>query len=364
LTSIAYFITGHGFGHAARASAVISAVHEKNTSIHFELFTSIPQWFFDAQDLALLKYHYLKSDIGVVQKSALVEDPQSTVEELNTYYPIDASRFQWVEEYLAKNNVSMVICDISALGIFLSGRVQIPSVLIENFTWDWIYEGYLEQYPDFELVITYLKQLYLKASWHIQATPCCQDFPKIDLIANPISRKQCHSCADIRNQLMVESDVPLVLVTMGGVETSINFMLELKKLTKVKFVIPGASRQFTIEDNLFLIPHHSKFYHPDLVSSSDLVIGKLGYSTLAEIYYAGIPMMYFTRPGFRESQCLDCYVRSKILSLEITEEKLRSGEWKSGLMSLLESEKQVRTAVNGRYQVADFILHKLNIGNG
>jgi hypothetical protein len=75
-------------------------------------------------------------------------------------------------------------------------------------------------------------------------------------------------------------------------------------------------------------------------------------------------MMYLPRPGFRESQCLDRYVRSKILSREITEEKLRSGEWKSGLMSLLESEKQVRTAVNGRYQVADFILQKLNVGNG
>ena len=30
-------------------------------------------------------------------------------------------------------------------------------------------------------------------------------------------------------------------------------------------------------------------FHPDLVNASDAVIGKAGYNTLAEVFYAGTP---------------------------------------------------------------------------
>lgn len=359
LASIAYFITGHGFGHAARASAVISAVHEKNEAIHVDIFTSVPKWFFDSQDLSPHSYHYIRSDIGMVQDSALVENLLATLERLRAYYPFKASEFQWVEEYLVKNDISLIICDISPLGIFLSQRVQIPCLLIENFTWDWIYQGYQKELPAFKEFVSYLAELYLYANWHLQAVPYCQDFQNIDLITNPISRRHIHTRADIRTQLRVEMDEPLVLVTMGGVETNLNLNEELRKIEYVKFIIPGASDDFKLEDNLILIPHHSSFYHPELVDSSDLVIGKLGYSTLAEIYYTGIPMMYFTRPGFRESECLANFVSAEIPSVEITQEQVQSSEWKSDLLNLLGKEKVSRTAINGRYQAADFILQHI-----
>ena len=38
-----------------------------------------------------------------------------------------------------------------------------------------------------------------------------------------------------------------------------------------------------VEKNLILLPHHSVFFHPDLVNASDAVVGKLGYSTLAAV---------------------------------------------------------------------------------
>jgi uncharacterized protein (TIGR00661 family) len=363
MASIAYFITGHGFGHAARASAVISAIYEKDKTIRFIIFTSIPQWFFDSQDLPSLEYHNLKTDIGMVQDSALIEDPRATLEHLKAYYPIIPSRFQWVEECLAKNNVSLIISDISPLGIFLSNRLQIPGLLIENFTWDWIYGGYQPEYPDFQPFISYLADVYRGADWHIQATPHCQDYSKSDLITNPICRKNFLTRSEIRTQLKVEIDAQMVLVTMGGIETNLDLNMELKKIDSVKFVIPGASSHFKIEDNLILIPHHSRFYYPDLVASSDLVIGKLGYSTLAEIYYAGIPLMYFSRPGFRESQCLINFVRAEISFAKITQEQLHSGEWKSSLLHLIGNEKTVRAEINGRHQVADFILKKIRQRN-
>ena len=66
MCSIAYFISPHGYGHAARACAVMAAMHELNPSIRFEIFTTIPQWFFDQSIPGTFTYHNLLTDIGLV----------------------------------------------------------------------------------------------------------------------------------------------------------------------------------------------------------------------------------------------------------------------------------------------------------
>jgi len=37
---IAYFISSHGFGHAARAAAVMETLSESNPGVRFEIFTN------------------------------------------------------------------------------------------------------------------------------------------------------------------------------------------------------------------------------------------------------------------------------------------------------------------------------------
>ena len=40
MTPLAYFISPHGFGHAARAAAVMSALHTQDPALQFEIFTA------------------------------------------------------------------------------------------------------------------------------------------------------------------------------------------------------------------------------------------------------------------------------------------------------------------------------------
>ena len=65
-------------------------------------------------------------------------------------------------------------------------------------------------------------------------------------------------------------------------------------------VIPGAGGDIGRNENVIVLPHGSPFFHPDLVNASDCVVGKLGYSTLAEIYRAGVPFGFVVRRGFRD----------------------------------------------------------------
>ena len=54
---IAYFITPHGFGHAARASAVMNAVSDIAPSVSFDIFTTVPKWFFEDSSADRFVYH-------------------------------------------------------------------------------------------------------------------------------------------------------------------------------------------------------------------------------------------------------------------------------------------------------------------
>ena len=57
LCRIAYFISPHGYGHAARASAVMDAIHDISPSLRFEIFTTVPQWFFEQSLTGPFAYH-------------------------------------------------------------------------------------------------------------------------------------------------------------------------------------------------------------------------------------------------------------------------------------------------------------------
>jgi hypothetical protein len=69
LESIAYFISSHGFGHAARSAAVMQAIAEYDPSIQFEIFTAVPAWFFQDSLSTPFNYHHLLTDFGLAQKT-------------------------------------------------------------------------------------------------------------------------------------------------------------------------------------------------------------------------------------------------------------------------------------------------------
>ncbi|NIO06707.1 MAG: hypothetical protein GTO40_01480, partial [Deltaproteobacteria bacterium] len=91
---IAYFITPHGYGHAARASAVMAAIQQRTPKVRFEIFTQVPRWFFQDSLSEPFGYHPLLTDIGLAQKTALSEDIPETLNRLDDLLPFDAPLIQ------------------------------------------------------------------------------------------------------------------------------------------------------------------------------------------------------------------------------------------------------------------------------
>ena len=360
---IAYFVTPHGYGHAARAAAVMAALAELDAGTRFEIFTQVPAWFFhDSLPGCEFGYHPLWTDVGMVQKTTLVEDVPATVRRLGEFLPFDPSLLQQLAGQLSELACQLVVCDIAPLGIAAAGQAGIPSLLVENFTWDWIYQAYAGEDARLEVFAGYLAQVFDSAGYLAQAEPVCRPRPA-RLTASPASRKPRTPPHLVRQRLGIPPDARVVLMTMGGIPWQYTGLEGLGDQSSVYFVVPGAADVPAVSGsqpaNLVLLPRHSEFFHPDLVHASDAVIGKAGYSTLAEVYWAGVPFGYIARPRFPESQALVAYIRQLMPGLAVDAAQFEDGSWLSRLAELLAMPPVARTGPNGAAQIAGFIAARL-----
>ncbi|HEX7593411.1 MAG TPA: glycosyltransferase family protein [Anaerolineae bacterium] len=355
---IAYFVSPHGFGHAARASAVMAALHEIDPAFHFDIFTRVPRWFFDDSLRGAFTYHPLLTDIGLVQETALREDLAATVAALNRFLPFRPTLVRDCAAQVARLKCELVVCDIAPLGIAVARAAGIPSVLVENFTWDWIYRGYARDEPRLRGAIAYLRGAFRSVDYYIQTEPVCR-YGAADLTTAPISRTPRLSRMATREKLEILRAAKAVLITMGGIPGKYDFLRRLNEQRGVHFVIPGNGGSARRESNLVLLPHHSEFYHPDLVNACDAVIGKLGYSTVAEVYHAGIPLGYVSRARFRESPVMARFVRRRMNGVAISEAQFLTGDWLRHLPDLLALLRLHRREQNGAAQAARFIAKLL-----
>ena len=117
---IAYFVSHHGFGHAARASAVMQAIHIIDPDIKFELFTRVPRWFFDSSLTFSYRYHEITTDVGLVQQSPLEEDLPDTIRKLADFLPFPTNPAMPIVRQLMQMQCDLCICDISPFGLAAS----------------------------------------------------------------------------------------------------------------------------------------------------------------------------------------------------------------------------------------------------
>jgi hypothetical protein len=348
---IAVFISPHGFGHAARAASVMEALAEIESSFQFDIFTTVPDWFFANSNSFAFQYHRLETDIGLVQKTPFQEDLPATVQRLKNFMPFNQSGIAAIAEKIRHIGCKLVVCDIAPMGIRVAKEAGVPSILIENFTWDWIYQGYEEKFDEYN---AYLQSIFAEATWHIQTQPVCKP-EKVDFTADPVSRKIKSSSRQIRQSLGLSDSCKVVVITAGGVPKNYGFIDKLKNQTDTHFIIPGASDSENIQNNLILLPENSAYFHPDLMNAADAVVGKIGYSTIAEVYQAGVPFGYAARAHNREAKPLVDFVENHMSGFAIGESEFQNGDWIHRLQDLLVLPRIEQDTSNGADQIAGFI---------
>jgi hypothetical protein len=358
-TTIAYFITPHGFGHASRSAAVMAAVQERASHVRFELFTTCPKQIFNQSLHSSFGYHATDVDIGVVQSTPLKEDLQATCQALERWLPFNTAAVQQTAQLLKRMRCAMVVCDISPFGIEVAAEAGVPSLLVESFTWDWIYNGYAADAPCLLPYSRMMKTIFGRVDHRIQTHPLCQTADS-DLTIGPISRKTRTGRRQTRKTLKIPDEAAMVLISMGGVRDRFEFLDHLPYRSNQFFVIPSTDGLVAPQRNVILLPTHSTFFHPDLSLAADLVIGKVGYSTVSEIHQAGTPFGYIARPESPESDPLVEFVKKHMVARPISTRAYNTGQWVDLLPQLLSLPRGQLPKNNGADQAAEFILNLID----
>lgn len=312
----------------------------------------MPQALF-RQNLAAFSYQPVKVDIGFVQTSALRIDLAATTAELEKFLPFQDSL---VDELAAAcSSSSAILCDIAPLGIAVGKKSGIPSVLIENFTWDWLYTFFSDKNKEIDKHITYLQDLFNSADYRIQTEPLCQPSPN-NLRCGPIFRRTKHSSHEIREQLGCKKETNLVVITMGGISQKLPNTDELEKLPDFQFVFTAQAKAKQIGPNIIILSRERQVYHPDLIGAADIVVCKTGYSTVAECCQAGVRVICVGRPEFAESAILQDYMEKNLHAINLHPDKYLSGNWNHILQEALHRPQPTAATDNGADNAADFIL--------
>lgn len=351
MTKIACFITPHGYGHATRMTAVLEALQQQIPDLQPQLFTTVPESLF-AETLDTFSYHPLPCDIGLIQKSGLEADLPATIRRLQEFLPFKGSLLRQLGEKI--RDCCLVLCDIAPLGIAVAKEAGIPSVLIENFTWDWIYHAYLPQHPELQPAINYLAGQYQQADIHIRTDPVCGT-DRTHHHCPPIFRRIRSPRSAVRDELQCQGK-KLVFLSMGGVDLALPFVHLLPAIPDTLFLLAGQQENRRLADNVLLLARNSGYYHPDLINAADLVVCKSGYSTVAECFQAGVPVVTVGRATFPESVVLEQFCATHLHGQGLSREEFLSGEWLQNLNHLYAAPRKPAATINGADTVAKLLL--------
>lgn len=351
---IGCFISPHGFGHATRTTAVLEAILCLQPELHPHLFTTVAEGVF-RQTLPKLTYHKTIVDVGMVQTSALQTNIPKTIDRLEALVPFNEELLNELAQQCA--DCRFILSDIAPLGIAVARRAAIPSVLVENFTWDWIYAPYCRQFPRLSAFAEYFGNLLATADIHIKTEPLCQTGP-CDLHCGPIFRETREEHSSIREWLN-SGNRPIVLITMGGVDEQLDFTGMLSLHPELFFVLCGCKKTQQPCPNVLELGREISIYHPDLIAAADLVVCKAGYSTIAECCQAGARVISVGRDDFAETAPLEKYLQKRLGAACISPAAFHAGEWFDLVKNLLTEPRPAPAKENGAAVVAAFLAQKL-----
>ncbi|KAK4391932.1 L-arabinokinase [Sesamum angolense] len=139
----AYYVTGHGFGHATRVLEVVRNLILAGHEVH--VVTGVPDYIFTTEIKSpKLFIRKVLLDCGAVQADALTVDRLASLEKYvqTAVVPRDSILATEVE-WLKSINANLVASDAVPIACRAAADAGIRAVCVTNFSWDFIYAGYV-----------------------------------------------------------------------------------------------------------------------------------------------------------------------------------------------------------------------------
>jgi len=346
-------ISSHGFGHAARTTAVLAELARLEPDCRIVLSTAVQPAFLK---LAMGETPYAlrpcRWDVGMIQADALAVDPAATLTALDALERALPAQLEEEARWLAAQSTRpLILADVPPSAARLARSLCAPLIWLGSFGWDAIYgplgeafapwtEQALEHYCQGDLLLRC--PLSLPMPWEL---------PSVDLGITCSTPR--HDLAEVARRLALPPERDrCVLISFGGLGMEID-PAGLRRWPDHVFV--GVDPRLSEVANGRLLPPDLRFL--DVMPLSGRMLTKPGYSTFCEAFQQGVGLHVVRRQGFAEAPALEKGLRAEGAHRLLEEEEFRCGDWQ--LDQPLIAPRAPRLRRDGSSQAAEILSRLL-----
>ncbi|MGH7854856.1 MAG: glycosyltransferase family protein [Candidatus Binatia bacterium] len=354
MSSILYYITSHGYGHAVRSNQVIRALHQAGENVQVHVRTGAPEWLF-SNSSRRVSYTKQSLDVGVVQPNSLRMDLEATFRACRELHDRMPNLVEQEVKFIKQQKIDLIAGDIPPACFEIAARANIPSVAITNFTWDVIYRAYTDDHPGFVPLIQEMTRFYSKATLALVLPYPCEMsmFPRREAIPW-VTRVSALSRSRARAAFGLPQSGTIVLLSFGGLGLAEFPWLQLDEMTDFFFVTTAAAGES--RGNLLFLDDAQRHYE-DLLRAVDVIVTKPGYGIVADVLAQRLPVLYTERGEFAEYRFLVQALNDLATAEFIPQDELLSGNIRPYLLRLLEKDQfWPSVQLNGADVAAENIL--------
>ncbi|KAI9124573.1 hypothetical protein K1719_004495 [Acacia pycnantha] len=356
----AYYVTGHGFGHATRVAEVVRHLILAGHEVH--VVTGAPDFVFTSViQSPRLFIRKVLLDCGAVQADALTVDRLASLEKYSeTAVKPRATILKQETEWLTSFKADLVVSDVVPVACRAAADAGIRSVCVTNFSWDFIYAEYVMAAGNHHRSIVWqIAEDYSHCEFLIRLPGYCPMPAFRDVIDVPlVVRTLKKSREEVRKELGIADDVKVVILNFGGQPSGWKL--------KEEFLPPGwLCLVCGASDSQDLPPNFKKLaknaYTPDIIAASDCMLGKIGYGTASEALAFKCPFVFVRRDYFNEEPFLRNMLEQYQTGVEMIRRDLFTGHWKPYLERAVTLKPCYEGGINGG-EVAAHILQETAFG--
>ncbi|XP_042035149.1 L-arabinokinase-like [Salvia splendens] len=271
----AYYVTGHGFGHATRVAEVVRNLILLGHEIHVVTAASEHIFTTDIQSPKLF-IRKVVLDIGAIQTDALTVDRLASLEKYVEIAVVPRDSILSTEaEWLKSINASLVVSDAVPIACQAAADAGVRAVCVTNFSWDFIYAEYvMVAGRQSHSIIWQIAEDYSHCDFVIRLPGYCPMPAFRDVVDVPlVVRRLRRSRAEVRKELGIAEDTKVLIYNFGGQPAG--WKLQKKYLPDGWIcLVCGASEGKELPENFIKLP--KDIYTPDFIAASDcMLLGNL-----------------------------------------------------------------------------------------
>ncbi len=363
MPSIFFYISGHGYGHASREIEVINQLVPRLPGFRVIARTAASRWLFDRTASPGLTIIEGACDTGVVQIDSVRLDEAATVRAAADFYAGFAGRVATEAELLERHDARLVIADAPPLACAAAAAAGRPSVVLSNFTWDWIYEAY--PFAAAPGVLPLIREAYrhAEAGWRLPLHGGFEGFERVVDVPF-VARHATVAAAGVRERLGLPRHDRLVLASFGGYGLEAFDPRRVDCGDRWHVVLTGGAPPSDCPPWLHVLEddavYEAGMRYEDLVAAVDVVVTKPGYGIISECIAHDTAMLYTSRGRFPEYDVLVAGM-ARFLRCEYVEQAiLLDGRWRASLEALAaRPAPPERARTDGAGVVADMIAARV-----